>query len=163
MENQERKAAYIEAVKENTLKIELLSRLHKKNKNIIEKWLYVPGRYPDFQACYELRLFLRSLRGKIPTSLSRIITRSTNRVSELIETMEKNPISNFEITGSRKQKGRSAAMIFLFNGQRMTMTEIAEQLGVPYHSVYGRIRYRGLMYEGADVSDVTERIKRRRA
>ena len=98
-DRKEIKAAWLLAVKANNLVPSQLMKLHKKPRHIVDKWLYVTDRHPDFQAAYELWRLIRSLKGTMPIELARLINRSNNRVDEFIRDLDKNII-----TGSLRYK-----------------------------------------------------------
>ncbi|MEL0637662.1 hypothetical protein V6259_12915 [Marinomonas sp. TI.3.20] len=160
IERQEMQMAYRLAVKKNKkLTLKLLSDLHKKPKHIIEKWVYTADRYPNFQACFELERFIRALRGELPIELSRIINRSKIRVNETIKTIEKNPLSEFKITGNRIQKGKKASTILIYNSQKVSITEIAESKKMKVGTLYSRLRKNNLLYDSADVTEIVDNYK----
>lgn len=162
-DKQERQSAYRLAVKKNSIKPSMLMKLHKKNKNIIDKWLYVKDSHPDFQACYELERFVRALRGEMPIELTRIIYRSKTRVNELIKTIEVNPLSEFKITGNRNRNGHKASTIFLYEGQKVSVGELATKFGINRTTLAARIKAAGLYLDNTDLADFMHKpVKRGR-
>jgi predicted DNA-binding protein YlxM (UPF0122 family) len=156
-DKQELKDAYKKAVSINKISASNLLYLHKITQNTLDKWLYVADRYPDFQACYELYKFIRGLHGKLPVELQRIIARSNTRVNDAISRLEKNPISDFEIIGGRKQAGAKPAKRFVLNKIELSISEIADNFGITANSVFCRTKH--LDY-GADVSEIDFSFKK---
>ena len=72
-DRQKRKAAYIDAVSMHRLSPAELKSLHCVSENVIDKYLYVADRYPTFQACYEMWLYLNKRELAAPINLRRLI------------------------------------------------------------------------------------------
>jgi len=139
---EELKIAYIEAIKANGLNISTLRLLHTKSKNVIEKWLYVKDRYPDFQACYELYLFLNGSRKTVPIALNKIIEKPKSHVSQIIRDM-----------GLHLQKQNALTKRYTFKSRLMSISDIAIEIGSTYQGVYNRILRRKFL-PGDDVSSI---------
>lgn len=139
-------------------------RLHKKSRVIIDKWLYVENRYPDFQAVYELYKLIVALRGTVPTELRRIVQRSNNRVADFIDSLNgENIMGDDAVLGERKQAGRKSACYYEFKGELLSVRQISEILGCSSDNVYTRIRRRGVdSVHGANV-DFLEKNRQKRA
>ncbi|QHQ14560.1 hypothetical protein GMW39_00865 [Pectobacterium parmentieri] len=72
-ERQRRKEAYIDAVAISYIAPAELKSLHRVSENVIDKYLYVADRYPTFQACYELWIYLNKQSLTVPNNLRKLI------------------------------------------------------------------------------------------
>lgn len=83
-DRQKRKEAYVDAVAINGIPSAVLQALHSVSDSVIDKYLYVPGRNPTFQACYELFIYLNKRELSIPANLKRVIDACESRVDSVI-------------------------------------------------------------------------------
>lgn len=81
-DKKEQKAAYTDALSISPVDRKTLRILHEVNDNILDKWLYVPDRYPPFRACWELWMFLQHKNAFISRRLNRLIERSIQRAEK---------------------------------------------------------------------------------
>ncbi|CBX44577.1 hypothetical protein P88_00660 [Erwinia phage phiEt88] len=140
MKRNKLKIAYISAVKESKIPKATLIALHDVNENILDKWLYVKDRYPDFQACWELHLFIKQNDLSESKILNSIIQESIDRVqfaspepikisiiSEsneiLLREMEKRKPQPFK-PSSQEPNGRER--FYIFEGKHATTSELAK-------------------------------------
>jgi hypothetical protein len=85
------------------------------------------------------------LHGKLPIELSRIIERSKCRARELAKKDGVLPISNLEVTGEKKQKGKKPPSYYIFKGDRVTGNEVADILGIRFNTFSTRLRVGGFI------------------
>ncbi|PKE27460.1 hypothetical protein CWS43_26820 [Rahnella sp. AA] len=77
------KQAYLDAVGFHRLPHAKLLQLHAINQVILDKWLYVPDRYPSFKACWEMYMYLDRMELHIPLTLQRLISEPVNHIEHV--------------------------------------------------------------------------------
>lgn len=75
----EQKEAYLDALSFSPVSRDTLKCLHRVNDNTLDKWLYVPNRYPTFRACFELFLYLSEKNLYVSLKLHRLIESPVKR------------------------------------------------------------------------------------
>lgn len=79
-EDKERcKEAYLDALSMSSVDRTTLKKIHDVNDNILDKWLYVPTRAPNFRSCFELYVYLRKSRRPVSRKLRVLINESLLR------------------------------------------------------------------------------------
>lgn len=139
-DKKELKEAYLEALSIAQI---VLKYLHKANDNTLDKWMYVPDRYPTFVACYELWMFIRKTKQPISRKLHRLIVRSQTRANEAFAKFNEKTELSIGNTSNR----------YIFIGDRLTMRKIAELLKVSMANVGNHIKQAERQPED-DVSDL---------
>jgi len=149
-EAKELKQAYIEGVKLNKLKKKLLSQLHQKTDNVVDKYLFVPhANPPSFKQVQELFYFIRAIAGIMPRSILRIVTRPRGRAIGIAKghNMYTGKSSNRTVTGRRQ----SIRYYYYLDGKCVTRQDIANKKGITLSLVTARLK---AVENGADVSNV---------
>jgi hypothetical protein len=134
MNKEETKAAYKKAVVLNNFKPKILSFLHKRSINAIEKYLYTEGRYPDFQCAYELYWLIKNIKGVMPSELSRIINRSHHRTQDTAKKIGLNEREKFVLVGEKFEK-----KTYILNGEIVSIKEICKKLSISHSLAYTRL------------------------
>ncbi|MBW5893121.1 hypothetical protein IM880_12940 [Pectobacterium polaris] len=152
------KDAYIEAVKLSGIEKSDLMTLHNINKNILDKWLFVPERYPTFEACYELHLLLSASNIQVPHKLMSVIT---NR-SSVVNALSKKYIQLSSPGGGKvKRPSLSKRQLkrYVYNGKLVTVNELATLTGRKTYGIYIILSSNSI----EDGDDVTEIMSRKRS
>ncbi len=136
-ERRELKDAYVDAVKISGVDRRTLKSLHLINDNVLDKWLYVPDRYPDFKACWELNAFIRSTGLRQSNLLDKIIRRHKQRVFEISRRYRE---ENGEI-----DRETYAGRRYMLNGKLVTISEACGILGFStYQALHAAIAKEGI-------------------
>lgn len=165
-EQQERKEAYLDALKKYPVERSILKRIHSVSDNVLDKWLYAQDRYPTFKACWELWMYQRKCQGMISRKLHILINRSMTRVTEVFQTtpqykerLEK--INYRDILEKNPVNVPNAPSIYVLNGENVTIGEAWKKLGYgAYNSLSVRIKKEGMM-PGDDISHLTKKKRGR--
>ncbi|SFN76619.1 hypothetical protein SAMN05216516_1208 [Izhakiella capsodis] len=158
-DNEEQKLAYVEALKLADVSRDMLKVLHKVNDNTLDKWLYVPDRYPPFRACWELWMYIRRRREAVARPLQTLIHRSITRADDASKKAgpvdKKKKIHNVEGKWSRDN---FPIRTYLVNGKLLSIKEAGDELGYPrdkrgMSNLYFRLRREGIN-PGSDITDL---------
>lgn len=123
------KNVYIESIKKHQLSIDILCKLHNEKEFIVESWLNEESlKSPDFSSIYELYMLFNRLDVEIPNELTSLIHRSINRVVEVIDSMDINPLTNEPI--SKQKRTRTRRSVYYFNGEAVYFREIRKKLNL---------------------------------
>ena len=146
-----RKTAYIEAIEENPLlSVEILAKLHQVTtdqigyylspKEIVDDYLFY-DQYPNFQECYELYNVIKRIKRQIPYLLNRVVGTSTQAIERTVRSIKES--SNYV-----KEK---PFVKYKFNGELMTISDIARYYKVSNSTIYYHASKYGLKH-GDDFS-----------
>ena len=152
--------AYRNAVKINTIPASLLARIHVCPLWQIDKWLYKKDSYVTFQQVFEIYLFIKRMSYEMPVSLSRIILRSYNRISDVIKILTHDDRDAGEMD-DKKTPGASKEIFYIYSGERVSMKIIATKFDVSIGTVLRRIKDAELHVIGADISGIDFSIQKR--
>ncbi|WP_133178992.1 hypothetical protein [Shewanella decolorationis] len=156
----EYKKLYISAHKQYPIEPEILARLHCVSCDKVENWLDQQCEdSPDFSAIYELHMLISRLELAMPHDLLKCVLRSQNRVVELIESLDKNPITKEKI--SKQKRTRTRRAVYYYNKKPLYSREIAKKLGldISHSTIIAKIRAAGLKV-GDAIDDVDFSRKR---
>ncbi|EOU2518815.1 hypothetical protein ACNUFM_001684 [Vibrio cholerae] len=160
MKKKQFKDIYISAHENLCLPLEVLARLHCVKIETIKEWLEPKSMgSPDFSAIYELHMLINRLNLPMPRDLLKCVLRSQNRVVELIESLDKNPITKEKI--SKQKRTRTKRAVYYYNKKPIYSREIAKKLGldISHSTVIAKIRAAGLKV-GDAIDDVDFSRKR---
>jgi hypothetical protein len=153
-ERRELKEAYIDAVKISGVAREHLKTLHQVSDNVLDKWLYVPDRFPSFKACWELYMFIRSARFHPSPLLERIISRSRQRAFDVARRLLENK-------GEIGEKINSADR-YILNGELVSAKDAFASLGFSTANYLHTVIVRQGILAGEDISHIRSKRTRGR-
>ncbi|MGL5005814.1 MAG: hypothetical protein ACRC53_00260 [Plesiomonas sp.] len=141
--NEKYKKAYLDGSRQ--LPIELLRNLHCVDMETIQAWIDEKSvEHPDFSAIYELYMLMNRLDIPVPRSLLRLILKSISRVTDAIDKLSVNPVTNEQI--SKQKRIRVRKSIYFYKGEPVFLREIESKLNlnISRQTILARIREAGI-------------------